>query len=93
MNNKGDGMHGLLPRRLPVGAAAQLLPRLRHRNLVQLIGWCHQGKELLLVYELMSNGSLDTHVYNPVVLLTWSLSLRFKIVLELGSALLYLHQE
>jgi hypothetical protein len=27
------------------------------------------------VYELMSNGSLDTHVYNPVVLLTWSLSL------------------
>ena len=46
MNNKGDGMHGLLPRRLPVGAAAQLLRRLRHRNLVQLIGWCHQGKEL-----------------------------------------------
>lgn len=27
------------------------------------------------MYELMSNGSLDTHVYNPVVLLTWSLSL------------------
>ncbi|XP_066392387.1 L-type lectin-domain containing receptor kinase IX.1-like [Miscanthus floridulus] len=69
----------------------KIISRLRHRNLVQHIGWCHQGRELLLVYELMSNGSLDTHLYNPVVLLTWPV--RFKIVLELGSALLYLHQE
>nr|XP_034578590.1 L-type lectin-domain containing receptor kinase IX.1-like [Setaria viridis] len=39
----------------------------------------------------MPNGSLDTHLYNPVILLTWPV--RFKIVLGLGSALLYLHQE
>jgi hypothetical protein len=31
---------------------------------VQLIGWCHDGSELLLVYELMPNASLDTHLYN-----------------------------
>ncbi|KAK3129889.1 hypothetical protein QOZ80_6BG0486140 [Eleusine coracana subsp. coracana] len=68
-----------------------IISRLRHRNLVQLIGWCHQGKELLLVYELMPKGSLDTHLYNSNVLLTWTL--RFKIVLGLGSALLYLHQD
>ncbi|KAL6643807.1 hypothetical protein ACP70R_018573 [Stipagrostis hirtigluma subsp. patula] len=38
----------------------RIISRLRHRNLVQLIGWCHGGGELLLVYELMPNGSLDT---------------------------------
>ncbi|KAF8711614.1 hypothetical protein HU200_029067 [Digitaria exilis] len=69
----------------------KIISRLRHRNLVQLIGWCHEGRELLLVYELMPNGSLDAHLYNPNVLLTWPV--RFKIVLGLGSALLYLHQE
>ncbi|KAJ1289333.1 hypothetical protein BS78_02G156300 [Paspalum vaginatum] len=69
----------------------KIISRLRHRNLVQLIGWCHEGRELLLVYELMPNGSLDTHLYNPIVLLTWPV--RFKIVQGLGSALLYLHEE
>ncbi|KAL6347555.1 hypothetical protein AAG906_026080 [Vitis piasezkii] len=34
--------------------------RLRHRNLVQLMGWCHKKEELLLVYELLPNGSLST---------------------------------
>nr|XP_051189881.1 L-type lectin-domain containing receptor kinase IX.1-like [Lolium perenne] len=60
-------------------AEVSIISRLRHRNLVQLIGWCHGGNELLLVYELMHNGSLDTHLY--------------EIVLGLGSALLYLHQD
>ncbi|KAF0914167.1 hypothetical protein E2562_027585 [Oryza meyeriana var. granulata] len=48
----------------------KIISRLRHRNLVQLIGWCHEGRELMLVYELMPNGSLDVHLYNPVILLT-----------------------
>jgi hypothetical protein len=39
---------------------------------VQLIGWCHAGGELLLVYELMPNGSLDTHLHgNNNAVLTW----------------------
>ncbi|CAA6666394.1 unnamed protein product [Spirodela intermedia] len=36
--------------------------RLRHKNIVQLQGWCHSGKSLLLVYEFMPNGSLDRHI-------------------------------
>ncbi|KAJ1277023.1 hypothetical protein BS78_05G262400 [Paspalum vaginatum] len=37
-----------------------IISRLRHRNLVQLIGWCHEANEQLLVYELMTNGSLKS---------------------------------
>ncbi|CAN6356946.1 unnamed protein product [Urochloa humidicola] len=70
----------------------RIISRLRHRNLVQLIGWCHDGDdELLLMYELMPNGSLDAHLYNREHVLTWPV--RFGIVLGVGAALLYLHEE
>ncbi|CAL5074749.1 unnamed protein product [Urochloa decumbens] len=82
---------GSVQGRKEYASEVKIISRLRHRNLVQLIGWCHEGRELLLVYELMPNGSLDTHLYNPTILLTWPV--RFKIVLGLGSALLYLQQE
>nr|GEY06107.1 probable L-type lectin-domain containing receptor kinase S.5 [Tanacetum cinerariifolium] len=36
--------------------------RLKHKNLVQLEGWCHD-RDQILVYDYMPNGSLD----NPVV--------------------------
>jgi hypothetical protein len=49
----------------------KITSRLRHRNLVQLIGWCHVGDELLLVYELMPNGSLDSHVHSTGNVLSW----------------------
>lgn len=69
----------------------KIISRLRHRNLVQLVGWCHGGGELLLVYDLMPNGSLDTHIHNEKSKLPWPL--RHEIVLGIGSALLYLHQD
>ncbi|XP_015159184.1 L-type lectin-domain containing receptor kinase IX.2-like [Solanum tuberosum] len=63
----------------------------RHKHLVQLIGWCHQKRELLLVYEFMPNGSLDYHLFKGRSHLTWPI--RFKIAQGLASALLYLHDE
>ncbi|XP_020114331.1 L-type lectin-domain containing receptor kinase IX.1-like [Ananas comosus] len=67
------------------------ISRLRHRNLVQLIGWCHRRGDFLLVYELMPNGSLDSYLYSKERLLPWSA--RYNIAQGLASALLYLHTE
>ncbi|KAM3379179.1 putative L-type lectin-domain containing receptor kinase S.7 [Capsicum galapagoense] len=52
--------------------------RLRHKKLVQLIGWCHDTEKHLLVYK-----------YIGKILLDWAT--RFKILSELASSLLYLH--
>ncbi|KAH6762070.1 Concanavalin A-like lectin protein kinase family protein [Perilla frutescens var. hirtella] len=65
--------------------------RLRHRNLVQLQGWCRRGGELLLVYDFMPNGSLDKYLFDqPKCILSWEQ--RFKIIKGVASGLLYLHQ-
>ncbi|XVE86893.1 hypothetical protein DITRI_Ditri18aG0072100 [Diplodiscus trichospermus] len=69
----------------------KIISRLRHRNLVQLLGWCHEKGELLLVYEFLPNGSLDSHLFGDKIMLTWIV--RYKIALGLASALLYLHEE
>lgn len=66
--------------------------RLRHRNLVQLLGYCRRKGELLLVYDYMSNGSLDRFLFrNSGSILSWSQ--RFTIIKGVASALLYLHEE
>ncbi|XP_042978964.1 L-type lectin-domain containing receptor kinase IX.1-like [Carya illinoinensis] len=69
----------------------KIIGQLRHRNLVQLLGWCHEKRELLLVYEFLSNGSLDSFLFKDTSLLIWEL--RYKIAQGLASALLYLHEE
>ncbi|KAL5556709.1 hypothetical protein UlMin_038945 [Ulmus minor] len=69
----------------------KVISQLRHRNLVQLFGWCHDGGEFLLVYEFMPNGSLDAHLFGRKSPLSWGV--RYKISQGLASALLYLHEE
>ncbi|KAL5705494.1 non-specific serine/threonine protein kinase [Ranunculus cassubicifolius] len=69
----------------------KIISQLRHRNLVQLLGWCHELGELLLVYEYMPNGSLDFHLFGGRTILSWVM--RYKIALGLASGLLYLHEE
>uniref|UniRef100_A0A2N9EVV8 Protein kinase domain-containing protein n=1 Tax=Fagus sylvatica TaxID=28930 RepID=A0A2N9EVV8_FAGSY len=69
----------------------KIFSQLRHRNLVQLIGCCHDKGEFLLVYEFMPNGSLDFHLFGMRSPLSWVV--RYKISLGLASALFYLHEE
>ncbi|KAK7818567.1 l-type lectin-domain containing receptor kinase ix.1 [Quercus suber] len=69
----------------------KIFNQLRHQNLVQVIRWCHDRGEFLLVYEFMPNGSLDTHLFGKRTPLTWEV--RYKIFLGLASAVFYLHEE
>lgn len=75
-------------------AEISVINRLRHRNLVPLLGWCHEKGELIMVYEYMPNGSLDKHIFNddlPGEFLDWDQ--RYNIVSGVASALMYLHEE
>ncbi|KAL5197603.1 hypothetical protein ABZP36_001115 [Zizania latifolia] len=66
--------------------------RLRHRNLVQLLGYCRRKGELLLVYDYMPNGSLDKYLYSEDELsLDWTT--RFNIIKGVACGLFYLHEE
>ncbi|KAH7365551.1 hypothetical protein KP509_18G034500 [Ceratopteris richardii] len=74
-------------------AEVSIISRIRHRNLVQLKGWCREKNNLLIVYEYLKNGSLDRHLFkaNSSSSLDWSQ--RYSIVCGLGSGLKYLHEE
>ncbi|CAM6113681.1 unnamed protein product [Calypogeia fissa] len=67
----------------------------RHKDLIELRGWCRDAskKQYLLVYELMSNGSLDKWLFRPTEEETSTLSWpqRFNIVTGIAAAVEYLH--
>ncbi|OVA15597.1 Protein kinase domain [Macleaya cordata] len=69
--------------------------KLRHRNLVQLFGYCRRKGELLLVYDFMRNRSLDKflfgHSNSSSSMLNWSQ--RIQIIKGVASGLVYLHEE
>ncbi|CAD5191054.1 unnamed protein product [Musa acuminata subsp. malaccensis] len=68
------------------------LGRLSHPNLVKLMGYCWEDKELLLVYEYMSKGSLENHLFRRGAAfepLSWSI--RLKIAIGAARGLAFLH--
>ncbi|KAI0498343.1 hypothetical protein KFK09_021584 [Dendrobium nobile] len=69
------------------------ISQLCHKNLVQLLGYCRCKGELLLVYELMSNGSLDKFIFDDSEKKKLNWRHRFEIIKGVASALLYLHEE
>lgn len=72
------------------------LSRLHHKHLVQLVGYCEERDERLLVYEFMKNGALYDHLHNPnntgkssSLLNCWKM--RIKIALDASRGIEYLH--
>ena len=46
-----------------------MLSLLHHPNLVTLIGYCTSGDQRLLVYEYMTMGSLEDHLFGYLIYL------------------------
>ncbi|KAK3030153.1 hypothetical protein RJ639_037674 [Escallonia herrerae] len=74
----------------------QNLGRLRHRNLVQLRGWCTEQGEMLVVYDYSENCLLSNRLFHHAYkskhsILGWHQ--RYNIVKSLASAIRYLHEE
>ncbi|MCD7451399.1 Receptor like protein kinase S.2 [Datura stramonium] len=75
----------------------QNLGRLRHRNLVQLRGWCTEQGEMLVIYDYSQSSLLShllfhqNHHRDNVSILRWRH--RYNIAKSLASAIRYLHEE
>ncbi|XP_027906457.1 receptor-like serine/threonine-protein kinase ALE2 isoform X1 [Vigna unguiculata] len=75
-------------------AEVEMLSRLHHRNLVTLFGICIEKQTRCLVYELVPNGSLESHLHGAdkeTDPLDWNA--RMKIALGAARGLAYLHED
>ncbi|XP_023915087.1 probable serine/threonine-protein kinase At1g01540 [Quercus suber] len=71
----------------------EAIGRVRHKNLVRLLGYCAEGAHRMLVYEYVNNGNLEQWLHGdvgPCSPLTWEL--RMNIILGTAKGLTYLHE-
>jgi len=81
-------------------AEVSVINRLRHKNIVPLVGWSYNKGEPLLIYEYMPNGSLDQHLFrkssgkeHQQPALINQLGTRYNMVKDIATGLHYVHHE
>ncbi|EEF40848.1 proline-rich receptor-like protein kinase PERK4 [Ricinus communis] len=73
-------------------AEVEIISRVHHRHLVSLVGYCIAGGQRMLVYEFVSNKTLEYHLHGkglPVM----DFPTRLRIALGSAKGLAYLHED
>ena len=70
-----------------------LVAKLRHKNLVTLLGVCLEQQERLLVYEFVPNRSLDLFLFDAKKHVELDWEKRYKIINGIARGLQYLHED
>ncbi|KAL3012676.1 hypothetical protein AAZX31_06G012200 [Glycine max] len=71
----------------------EAIGKVKHKNLVGLVGYCAEGAQRMLVYEYVDNGTLEQWLHGdvgPVSPLPWDI--RMKIAVGTAKGLAYLHE-
>jgi serine/threonine protein kinase len=74
-------------------AEIQTLGKIRHRNIVRLLGFCSNHETNLLVYEYMPNGSLGELLHNKERSQNLDWETRYNIAVQAAHGLCYLHHD
>nr|GME14190.1 proline-rich receptor-like protein kinase PERK7 [Ipomoea batatas] len=73
-------------------AEVEIISRVHHRHLVSLVGYCIAGPQRMLVYEFVSNNTLEYHLHGtarPIM----DFPTRLKIALGSAKGFAYLHED
>ncbi|GAB2287226.1 hypothetical protein Dimus_021608 [Dionaea muscipula] len=72
----------------------EIIPTIKHKNIISLIGYCFEDGNLILVYDYLPRGSLEENLHgskDAVVAFGWEE--RYKVALGVAEALNHLHNE
>ncbi|KAL6312538.1 hypothetical protein AAG906_029383 [Vitis piasezkii] len=70
---------------------ARLLMRVHHRNLASLVGYCHEGTNMGLIYEYMAGGNLQNYLSGREAADVLNWKQRLQIAVDAAHGLEYLH--
>ncbi|XP_071719612.1 probable receptor-like protein kinase At5g61350 [Rutidosis leptorrhynchoides] len=79
-----QGEHGFI-------AEIEILSRCKHPNIVSLVGFCDEGRDMIIVYDLASNGSLDDYLGATSKMTTFTWVQRINLCLGIAHGLKYIH--
>ncbi|KAK8626825.1 hypothetical protein V6N13_134455 [Hibiscus sabdariffa] len=85
LNNKGQAEKEF-------NVEVEAIGKVRHKNLVGLVGYCTEGAQRILVYEYVDNGNLEQWLHGdvgPVSPLTWDIRMKIAIGTAKGCGFIF----